>query len=303
MEKGFFEKNKILRINLLYVLSLLPVIIYGFYKNGIVVAQKGFISFFLGTQYIVIPIIIIILSYVFETYYYLGVKKEDNTNSVVNSITPYINALCYLVCGPTNYLWLTIPLIIALNILIKFIDNKFTINQIALFKCILFALLSLMATTNNANLYEASINMANLSYTDLFLGKGIGEIGVTSTLCVLIGYFILLFNSYYKKEIPIFCIIGYVFVSIIMYFVGGLGLYELLVNTYTSGFIFASVFVASLSTATPVIRSGRIIYALIVGVLCAISVNILHFNIGIYIIILLGSLITPLLNKFKITLD
>ena len=35
-----------------------------------------------------------------------------------------------------------------------------------------------------------------------FLGLGIGEIGVSSTLFACIGYIVLLFNSYYKKEIP-----------------------------------------------------------------------------------------------------
>lgn len=303
MEKGFFKKNKILGINLLYIISLIPIILYGFYKNGIVVAQHGFFSYFLATQYIVIPIIIIVLSYVFESYYYLGIKKEKDSHSVVNSIVPYVNALCYLVCGPTNYLWLTVPLIIVLDIILKFIDNKLSINQVALFKCILFGILTAMSLTNNANLYEASLDTTVTSPVSLFIGSGIGEIGTTSTLCALIGYVILLFNSYYKKEIPIFCIIGYAIVSVIMYFVGGLSFNELLVNTFASGFIFASVFVVSLSTATPVIKSGRIIYALVVGALCAVMVNILNFNIGIYIVILIMGLLSPLLNKFKISLD
>lgn len=303
MEKGFFKKNKILGINLSYILSIIPVIIYGFYKNGILVASHGYISWFLATQYIVIPIIIIILSYVFETYYYLGIKKEKNNHSIINSIVPYINALCYLVCGPTNYLWLTMPLIIVIDVLLKFLDNKISLNQVALFKCILFGVLTIMGLTNNANLYEASLNSTAFSNMDLFIGKGIGEIGTTSSICALIGYMILLFNSYYKKEIPICCFIGYGVVSIIMYFVGGLGLNELIVNTFTSGFIFTSIFVASISTSTPVVKSGRVIYALLVGVLSAVTINILHFNIGIYIVILVCSLITPLLNKFKITLD
>lgn len=303
MEKGFFTKNKVFGINLLYILSLIPVIIYGFYKNGIIVANHNHLSWFLATQYIVIPIIIIVLSYVFETYYHLGIKKEDDSRVIWNSITPYINALCYLVCGPTNFLWLTIPLIIVLDCLLKFLDNKISLNQVALFKCILFGILTIMGLTNNANLYEASLTSPIAEISALFIGKGIGEIGTTSTLCALIGYAVLLFNNYYKKEIPLFCVIGYSIVSIIMYFVGGLGINELLVNTFTSGFIFASIFVISLSTSTPVIKSGRIIYALIVGALCAITVNILHFNVGIYIITLVIGLLSPILNKFKISLD
>ena len=36
MKRDYLKKNKILGVNLLYVLSLLPIIIYSFYKNGIV---------------------------------------------------------------------------------------------------------------------------------------------------------------------------------------------------------------------------------------------------------------------------
>lgn len=303
MKNGFIKKNKILGINLLYLLSLIPIIGYAYYKNGFLVYKNGFMSFFLSTQYIVIPIIIIFLSYVFETYYYLGIKKEENTHSVVNSIVPYVNALCYLVCGPTNYLWLTIPIIVIVDVLIKFVNNKFSINQIALFKCVLFGVLSIMGITSNANLYEASLSTTVNDPALLFVGEGIGEIGTTSALCALIGYVVLLFNSYYKKDIPIVSIISYSLVGLIIYFAGGLTFNELLINTFASGFIFVSVFVASLSTATPVIRSGRIIYSLLFGILGAIFVNLLHFNIGLYILVLILSLFTPILNRFRISLD
>ena len=302
MEKGFFKKNKILGINLLYILSVLPLIIFGFYKNGIVVYQHDFISLLLALQYLIIPIVIIILSYVFETYYYMGIKKEEDTNSVVNSIVPYVNVLCYLVCAPNDYLWLTIPLIIVLDVLLKFIDNKLAINQIALFKGILFGVMTLMNNLNYANLYEASLSNQVTDPAMLFIGNGIGAIGVTSSLCALIGYIILLFNSYYKKDIPIVAFIGYAIVSIIMYFVGGLSFNDILVNTFNSGLLFALIYVASLSTATPVIRSGRIIYALLVGVLCAISVNILNMDIGVYIVILVLGLLSPIFDKFKLSL-
>lgn len=303
MEKGFFKKNKVLGINLLYILSIIPVIVFAFYKNGIVVWKNGFMSLFLATQYIVIPLIIILLSYVFETYYYMGIKKEEDTNSVFNSIAPYVNALCYLVCGPTNFLWLTVPLIVVLDVAIKFIDNKFSVNQVALFKCILFAILAIIGSTGNANLYEASLSTAVSDPSMLFIGNGIGEIGTTSALCALIGYVILLFNSYYKKDIPLLCFVGYGLASIIMYFAGGVSFNTILSNTFASGFMFVCVFVVSLSTATPVVKGGKIVYSLLVGIICAIMVHALHFYVGMYITILVASLLTPIFNKFKLSLD
>lgn len=302
MENGFFKKNKILGIALLYILSLLPLIVFGYYKNGLLVYQHGFISFFSSLQYLVIPVIIIILSYVFETYYYIVVKKENNLHNVFNSVVPYINTLCYLVCAPMDYLWITIPIIVFLDILLKFVGNRVSVNQIALFQCVLFGILTALGMFQYANLYEASLSNEITDPSLLFIGKGVGAIGTTSTLCVLIGYVLLLFNSYYKKDIPIISFIGYAIVSIIIYFVGGLTFTEILVNTFASGFIFAAVFVSSLSTATPVIRSGRVLYGLLIGVLSAVSVHILHFYVGIYFVILVLGFLVPLFDKFKLSL-
>ena len=124
-----------------------------------------------------------------------------------------------------------------------------------------------------------------------------------STLFAIIGYVILLFNNYYKKEIPIICVLTYVLIGILLYFGGVVKFNELLINTFNSGFIFVAVFVASLSTATPVVRSGRVIYAILVGIISAIMVNLVKFNMGIYIAILVIGLITPALNRFKLSID
>lgn len=301
-KKSMLNENKVFGINLLYIASIIPIILFAFYKNGFVVYRHGYMSLWLSLQYLIIPFIIIILSYVFENYYYLIIKKEKDNHSAVNSIVPYVNALCYLVCGPLDYLWLTIPLIIILDIFIKFIDSKFTVNQIALFKCILFGVLSIMGIYSNANFYEIEQEVSN-SFKTLLIGTYIGEIGTTSVVLSLFGYFVLLFNKYYKKEIPIIAILSYAIVCVIIYFVRDITFKEILINSLSSGFIFAAVFVASLSTATPVIKSGRIIYAMLFGIASAVLVNTLNFNLGIYIVILVLSLLVPLFNKIKFAVE
>ena len=301
MKKGFLKDNKILGINLFYLLSLLPVIIFGYYKNGIVPVQKGVIPFWFGTQYFVIPIVVLFLSYVFEIYYYTVIKKEEGMSSVYNSIAPFVNVLCYLVTGPMHKLYITIPIMVVVDVLLKFIDNKVTVNQVALYKCILVGILALMGVKSYANLYELELVDAVTKPSLLFIGKGIGAIGTTSTLCALIGYLLLIFNKYYKKEMPLIAFLGYVVVASILYFAGKIGFYDILRNLFNSGFIFAIVFVLSLSNATPVVRTGRVLYAFIIGLLCGVFVNVSHSFIAIYITILVASLLVPLFNKFKFT--
>ena len=302
MKKGFLKSNKIFKINLLYILSLLPVIGFAYYKNGYMVSSNGFMPFYVGLQYVVIPIIILLLSYVFETYYYTVFKKEEDLHSVYNSIAPYVLVLCYLVCAPMHKLYVTIPLMVIVDILLKFIDNKLNINQVALFKCILFGVMLALGVKGFENLYEASIDTTE-SVKRLFFGFGVGEIGVTSTLCALIGFVILAFNSYYKKDIPIVVILGYAIVSVLLYFVGKVTFNQLLINTFNSGFAFIAVYVASISNATPVVRSGRVVYSLLVGIAACIFINVVHFNLGVYITILVLSLLNPLFNKFKLSVN
>lgn len=302
MKKGLFNKNKIFNINLLYVFSLIPIVLYTYYKNGYLMMKHGNMDFFNTTQYIVIPIIIVILSYVFEIYYHVAIKKEENLDNVFNTIVPYINVLCYLVCGPMDKLYITVPIIVVLDVVLKFLEDKLYINQVALFKVILFGVLTLLSMYNNANLYERSVEL-NLKLSDYFVGRGIGEIGTTTALGACLGFIVLLFNRYYKYDISLSSIISYVIVGVMVYLFGSIGVKDLLVNTFTSGFIFIAVFVASLSNATPVVRSGRILYGICVGVISAIMINVVHFNIGVYITILVLGLISPLFNKFKVNLD
>lgn len=303
MEKGFLKKNKILVINLLYVLSIIPIIIFGYYKNGYLVWKNGYMDFFHSTQYLVIPIIIILLSYIFETYYYMIIKKEDSLSNVVNSIVPYINALCYLVCAPSDKLYITIPIIVVLDIALKFINDKFSINQVALFKCILYGALTVFGSVEYANAYEITLESVVNEASALFIGNGIGEIGTTSVLCALVGYIILLFNKYYKRDIPIYCVIGYSLFALILCLIGNIEFSDILFYTFGSGFMFFAIFVTSLSNATPVIKGGRIVYGLIAGIISAVFVLKLHFNIGMYITILVLSLLNPLFNKIKISFE
>ena len=82
---------------------------------------------------------------------------------------------------------------------------------------------------------------------------------------------------------------------------GTLNINEVLDNTFNSGIIFAIVFVLTLSESTPILSGGRSIYAVLFGILSAIFINVYNLYIGIYFIILGLSIISPMINKLKIS--
>jgi hypothetical protein len=301
MNRSFNKKNKIFAINKNHLLCLLPLVLFSFYKNGLLVYKNHFLSLFSILQYMVVPVIVVVLSYVFEIYYYVGRKKEKDLSKVINSFVPFANLLCYLVTGPNNPLYITIPLIIVIDVLFKFIDNRFTINRIALFKCLLFFILVLLGIYNNYNYNELYGLGSNVNLSNLFVGFRIGEIGTISNLLILISFVLLLFNKFYKKDIALSGIFTYSTLTLFLVLLKVVTFNDALVFMLDSSVLFVMVFVLTLSDASPVLKGGRILYGVLVGLLCAIFVNVFKFYEGIYFVILGLSMITPMLNKLKIS--
>ena len=155
-----------------------------------------------------------------------------------------------------------------------------------------------MGINTVGNNYEITEGFST-SLKNLFIGGYAGNIGTTSTLLAIVGFIILFFNSYYKKEIPIIALLGYAIVSVIIAFVLGIGFKDILVNSLQSGLMFNLVYVGTISVATPVVKMGRIIYELLLGMGLAVVINIVHINILIYVVILLLSLLGGVFNKLK----
>ncbi len=301
MSRSSKIKNRVFNINLTHLLCLVPLILFSYYKNGILVYKENYISFFSTLEYLVIPILIVVISYLFEIYYYVGIKKERDLSKVVNSFSPYANLLCYLLCGPSDALYIIVPLIFIIDIIMKCIDKKVTINRIALFKCLLFILLALIGKYYNANLLERIDGTQVFTLTESFVGFIVGEMGTVSNLFILLSFIVLLFNKYYKKDIALITLVTYILFSMFFVLTGNITFNEVLGNTLNNGVLFSIIFVLTLSEATPILRSGRIIYSILIGILIAFFVNIFNIFIGIYFVILVMSLISPLINRLKIS--
>ena len=302
MGKGYKTKNGVFNVNMCHLLCLIPIVLFSYYKNGYLVYKAHYMSLFGTLEYLIVPIIIVVISYLFEIYYYVGIKKDRNFNNVVNSFSPFFNLLCYLVCGPSDALYIIVPLIFLIDVLMKWLDGKITINRVALFKVLLFIILAIFGIYNNANTLERINNVSIFTNTETFLGLSVGEIGVVSNIFVILSFFVLMLNKYYKKDIAITALITYGLFGIFYVLVGTITLNQFLNHTFSSGVLFAIVFILTLSDSSPVLGGGRKIYAILFGILVSIFVNIFEVYIGIYVIILVMSIISPLINRLKISI-
>ena len=49
--------------------------------------------------------------------------------------------------------------------------------------------------------------------------------------------------------------------------------------------MFAIIFVASISLSSPIIKGGRFVYSLLIGIISSVLVNVYGIGYGIYIVI------------------
>lgn len=261
------------KINGLFFLLLVPLLLYGTYKNGFLVYQKELI----GTIAIFKPIILVLISVFFTIIIdYIFKRKLELNFNVLSSVL-----FAMIVFPNVSYITFTLVLIIS-RIFIHFIgETKF--NQTCFLFIVLYLIELIFGSTSFQNLNEANY-LYDLSVFDILMGRGVGGISATSIILLLIIFALLASNIYYKKEIPITIFITYVILCNIVYVMGIDG-----TKLISSSLIFGSILVSPNPSSSPYSLRGMIIYGLIIAIITFI-ISFFNADIAIYIAILIVSI-------------
>ncbi|MBE5785314.1 MAG: RnfABCDGE type electron transport complex subunit D [Clostridiales bacterium] len=133
--------------------------------------------------------------------------------------------------------------------------------------------------------YEAST-------MDLFLGNIPGSIGEVCKAAILLGLVYLLVRKVITWRIPITFLAVFAVLSAL---VGENPVVELL----SGGVLFGAVFMATDYTTSPMTPNGQYIYAALCGVLVCVIRNFGAYPEGVTYAILIGNIVTPLLDKYS----
>ena len=199
-------------IKYIYLISLIPIIIYATYKNGYIPYSKNLCSF----SYFIKPLILSILSYIvailWDYIYYKYLKKDkDYLIKLRNSYNPLYNVLFSLIVPiNTNYFLYILISIILLIMLTYF--KKIRVNYIVLCRLLLVGVLIIIGKYSYNNLFESNI-LTSYTTFDIFLGHATTSIGASSTFLILLVYLGLLFVPSYKKNILLEIILTYIIVA------------------------------------------------------------------------------------------
>ena len=299
-------------------IALTPIIIFSFYKNGII----PFINNKTDVVGLFYPLIFIFIgtisSYLIEQIYCKLLNKKS-----IGSIFPGLFISLVL---PIN----TPILILILGVFIGVIIGKMlyggfgnNIFNPALIGClfVLTAYSSLIVSSGGyLNSYEvdtiaSATPLSNVvegigNYDTLvkpygnlfnfFIGTIPGSVGETSSLLCLLGLIYLGIKRVIKVKIPVFYI-GTVF--IITYIIGlsnGLGIWYPLFQILSGGLMFGAIFMATDPVTSPTTSLGQIIYGLLLGILTVICRFLTPYPEGVLTSILIMNMFVFILDKIGI---
>lgn len=263
MEVYVHSKNDLKKNVIYFLYSLIPLYLYGIYKNGYLLYQRNLIGF-LGMFKIVILLSIGLLIY-------FGIKRKITFDLLFASI-------------------FVIPLFMSVNvsflvyaggILLYILLSKYYENI-----SIVILVLSLFGSF--VNKMEA-LNIFDYSVLDMLFGRNISGMGTSNIILGLVLMVVLSFSNIYKKDVSISALGAFLLLASVfdrsMLLVG---------NAY-----FSCIIIASWSLISPILKNEQIIYGILIGVLGFIFMKYVNLYYGMILAIGIVSGILSLVEKFS----
>lgn len=273
------SKNNENKILLKYILLLIPFLIYGFYKNGILLYKGEYVNIFYMFKPLILTIISILISYLFTKY-----KKEEFISHRL-----YLNILSSLIVLPNTNIFIYLIILFLVNILYTF--KKVNISLITILLLIIVSMI--FSKYSFLNIYEESVNHS-YSITNYLFGNGSGGISNTLFIYSILVFIYLICDFSYKKHIVVTSLTMYYILLIISFVLFKKFDYNLLLN---NNLVFSFIFLNTISIFTPYTKGGCYLYGFILG-LISFCFSFIDINLGVYLISLILSFTSLYFDKF-----
>lgn len=243
------EETNIKKIISYLYISIIPLLIFGFYKNGI----KSYDGI-----YILHPLILDLVGFASGAVVSIILEKKKP----LTSFYPFYGLLSASLVFPNTSI-IVFGLICFISLFIYKKINKNNVNII----CVIALIVILISNFYETSYLNLVINSnTNLDGLDYLLGKGSAGLNASCTLLSLASYLYLSTKAFYKREIPLYSFLTYSILMVIyLSFIGDIN--SLFVRLLSNGTIFSLVFVSTMGTTSSYTKRGRICYALILGIL------------------------------------
>lgn len=270
----------------LFFIAIIPLILYGIYKNAFLLVNNNYLSAFNGYKIILYPIILPLAGYIISLIF----KKKK--------LELIMYGLLLALSSPFSInMFLYITVVILSMIIYVFIPNKYRINEPAF---IIFIFIIINHFTKVPFLYNPMELGNDYKFTlfDLFYGRGASFLFTSSIFWALISYLLLIQIRTYKKDIFLVTI-GMFSAFFLLYMLINHN-YVSLLKLYLNGTTFFTfIFLAPINESSPTIKSETIIYSFLIALLSFIFVIIFKYQSGAIIAVLLASIVYRIYNIIR----
>ena len=135
---------------------------------------------------------------------------------------------------------------------------------------------------------------------DMFLGTTTGTIGETSTAALLLGAIYLLIRRVIDWKIPVIYIASFAVFDILYMIVTKAPSYPLLYEICGGGLVLGAFFMATDYVTSPITCKGKVIYAILLGLLTGLFRFFGESAEGVSFAIIIGNLFVPLIERYTV---
>ena len=314
------------------IISLIPIVLFSFYKNGILLYLKGYTNFF-GMFYPLVFIILGCMSTLVTEEIFLIVFKKMKGKDLLDSIKSGYGII------PGLFLSLVLPINTPLAILFiggmvaaligKMVYGGFGYNIFnpALIGAIfVITCYGAIITTNGGYINRleldtvssatplTNVSLVNdLSYDTLvepyggigsfLIGTIPGAVGETSSILIILAFIYLTITKTIKWRIPTSYVLTFALLVSLYSGITNMGVWYILFEVLSGGLLFGSVFMATDPVTSPVTPKGQILYGMALGLMTflirfmtgypeGVMTSILFMNVFVLFFDKIGSRVT-----------
>lgn len=289
----YVRSNKSIKsISLTRMLFILPMIIYGFYKNGIYLYQNDYISIFAMFRPLILifggATIGVLVNLIYE--YLIKRRKENLIEAIFSSFhMEYGLLLGCVVPININMLIFFISIFIMLFIS-KFLNDR--VNIVSIIFIIIYVISINTTGFNFANIYETTKSFS-LDFMDYLIGRGPGGVASTHIILLAVAVIGLFITNNSKSNITLYSVISFIVPMIIYSIVKDVNISTLI---FSNNYLFIFSLIATDSITSCYTTNGMRVFGILIGII-TFGLYFLNPVIAPYIAIATISLFNNLIDR------
>lgn len=264
-------------------IALLPLLCYGFYKNGISLYTKGYVDF-LGMLKPLIIVAMAISGSVVGTILREFKNNKSISQNIINKCkSGIIESFILSLVLPLS----TSPIILFMvTFIFSLLFYYLKVNKIALMYLIMQGINYVLGLNSFQNPYELS-TVLNYDGSDLFFGLGVGGVASTSVIILVVALIFLSFNKLYKKDMVYSAIVTFLFLGIVPCLVTG-NYGDIFPLIFGYNILYTFIMVAPNIYSTSYTSKGQVLSGIILGIVTYFLAIFTPYNAAMLACLLIG---------------